>query len=286
MTPALLCAAVAVLAWPGRPSAVRRLRSARRLSPSARVVGLASSPALVGMATAGAAAVWTAPSVAALAGGCAALGVRAHRGRRARSRAEAASAALAEALGALAAELRAGRPPGAAVRAAARSCSDASVAAALADALGEPGPTVSAAARVPPDPALRSLGAAVHLSASTGCSLVDVVAALETDVRARQRQALELRTAAAGPRASAVVLAGLPVVGLAMGTGLGAHPWTLLTTTPAGQVLLVAGVGLEVAGTAWVGRLMRRSAPGAGSRRPGRPRRGLLRTGLREVDGG
>jgi tight adherence protein B len=86
-----------------------------------------------------------------------------------------------------------------------------------------------------------------------------VVAALEDDLRARHRHRAELRTATAAPRASAAVLAGLPAVGLAMGSGVGADPWAVLTTTPPGQVLLVAGVVLEVGGVAWVGRLTRRA---------------------------
>src|SRR3712207_9436709 len=44
---------------------------------------------------------------------------------------------------------------------------------------------------------------------STGASLSAVVTAVEDDLRARHRQRLELRSAVAGPRASAVLLAGL-----------------------------------------------------------------------------
>jgi tight adherence protein B len=63
----------------------------------------------------------------------------------------------------------------------------------------------------------------------------------------------------AGPRASAGVLAGLPVLGLLMGSGVGADPWRVLTTTGTGTVLLVAGVALEGAGLAWSARLIRRA---------------------------
>jgi tight adherence protein B len=55
------------------------------------------------------------------------------------------------------------------------------------------------------------------------------------------------------------VLAGLPLLGLAMGSGVGADPWQVLTTTGTGQVLLVAGVALELAGLAWTRRLVRRA---------------------------
>jgi tight adherence protein B len=86
-----------------------------------------------------------------------------------------------------------------------------------------------------------------------------VAGAVEDDLRARSRHRQELRAAVAAPRAGATVLAGLPVLGLAMGSGVGADPWAVLTTTGTGQVLLVAGVALELAGLAWSGRLVRRA---------------------------
>jgi tight adherence protein B len=55
-----------------------------------------------------------------------------------------------------------------------------------------------------------------------------------------------------------MLLAGLPLVGLAMGSGIGADPWRVLTTTGSGQVLLVAGAAFELAGLAWSRRLVQR----------------------------
>jgi tight adherence protein B len=171
---------------------------------------------------------------------------------------------LAGSLGVLAAELDSGRTPSAAAGAAARACPDGATASALASALA---PDTA----LPAGPAeLVLVRGAVVLSSRTGCSLSAVARALEQDLRFRHRQVQELRTATAGPRASAVVLAALPVLGLFMGTGVGAHPWTVLTTTGAGQALLVAGVLLEVAGVAWTGRLSARAAPVLDARAPGR----------------
>ena len=45
-----------------------------------------------------------------------------------------------------------------------------------------------------------------------------------------------------------------------MGSGVGADPWAVLTTTGTGQVLLVLGACLEGAGLAWTSRLVRRAA--------------------------
>ena len=101
----------------------------------------------------------------------------------------------------------------------------------------------------------------MRLSGRTGCSLAAVAGAVEDDLRARHRHRLELRAAIAAPRASALLLAGLPLLGLAMGSGVGADPWGVLTRPGTGQVLLVAGVALELAGLAWSGRLVRRVLP-------------------------
>jgi tight adherence protein B len=103
------------------------------------------------------------------------------------------------------------------------------------------------------------VAAAVRLSSHTGCSLAGVVSAVEDDLRARLQADQELRSAVAGPRASAAVLAALPVLGLVMGSGVGADPWRVLTTTGTGTLLLVVGVSLELAGVTWSARLVRRA---------------------------
>jgi tight adherence protein B len=48
-----------------------------------------------------------------------------------------------------------------------------------------------------------------------------------------------------------------------MGSGIGADPWAVLTTTGAGQLLLVLGVALEGVGLAWSARLVRRAVGSA-----------------------
>jgi tight adherence protein B len=256
---ALVCAAAALLAWPPR-HAVGRLRRGGSLRPGA---GWPRSPSPLGAALAATvvAGVLSTPLVAGLGGGCAWLATRAWCARRRDGAAEARLLALAGGLGALTAELGAGRGPATAAEAAAAGCGDPDTGRALAAALrGEP-PDGGSAATGPVGAALARIRGAARLSERTGCSLAAVAAALADDLRARHRTGLELRAAAAGPRASAAVLTGLPLVGLAMGGGIGADPWAVLTTTGTGQVLLTAGVALEVAGTVWVGRLQQRAMP-------------------------
>ncbi|KQS68621.1 type II secretion system F family protein [Modestobacter sp. Leaf380] len=254
MSAGLLCLAAALVCWP-RPTArvVRRL--GRRGRPARAVLpgGWTLAP-LGGLA----AALLATPVVGLLVAGCLAVALRAWRRRAGDRDLDRQVRALAEALGVLAAELRAGRPAEEATRTAVAACPHPVVAGALAPALrsGTVDDVVPEASRA----VLARVAAAAVVSARTGCSLAAVVGAAEDDLRARLATAAELRSAVAGPRASGVVLAGLPVLGLLMGAGVGADPWRVLTTTGTGTLLLVAGVGLEVAGLAWTGRLVRRAA--------------------------
>ena len=253
MTAALLCAAGALAVWPAGSGARGRLVAPRRPT-GAGIRPFLSSPMAAGAAAALIGAALSTPLVAALAGCCAALAARALLRHRRAAREADGLRALAEALGVLAAELDAGRPLPAAARTAVQACPDGDTAARLVGVLDLDADRQAGSAE------LERIRAAIRLSARTGCSLSAVVRALEDDLRARHRQVQDLRTATAGPRASAVVLAGLPVLGLLMGNGIGARPWAVLTTTAAGQVLLVGGVALEAAGIAWTGRLSARAA--------------------------
>ncbi len=260
MGPAVpLLVAAALLLWPGRPARTRIgvPAGARRTASWDALPAPAGAAALAALC----AGLASTPLVAALAGATAAAAVTTRRrGRRAAAEEE-RIAALTEALGALAAELRSGRPLDDAAAAAAAACGDPAGADAVVRAVRAPGsvpaPTADAGAL---EAAVARLAAGVQLSVRTGCSLAAVVGAVEDDLRARARHRLDLRSALAGPRASAALLAGLPVLALLMGSGIGADPWGVLTTTGTGQVLLLVGVALEAAGLAWTARLVRRVA--------------------------
>ncbi|TQN37750.1 tight adherence protein B [Blastococcus colisei] len=263
MTGALLAAALAMLLWPD-PRALRRARLRtvgvgtgrgllRSATPSLPV------PVIAGVAATAVAALLSTPLVAGLSALAGIVGGRSWVVRQRARRAEDRLRSLTEALGALGAELRSGRSVDAATDAAVAACADEECGTALARALRAPGVPVPSVPDADFAAALDRVSAGVRLSARTGCSLAAVVAAVEDDLRARERMRQELRTATAGPRASAMLLAGLPVLGLAMGNGVGADPWRVLTTTATGQVLLVLGVALELAGLTWSGHLVRRA---------------------------
>ena len=195
--------------------------------------------------------------VAVLAGVCTFFAARTEQGRRRQALEERRLQGLVETLAAVGADLRSGRSVAAAAGTAVRSCPDEPSAQAVLRALRVPDVSTGPSPGGPFGEAVRCLASGVRLSGRTGCSLAAIIGAVEDDVRARLHLTRELRTAIAGPRASAALLAALPLLGLAMGSGIGADPWHVLTATGTGQVLLVVGVGLEAAGLAWSARLVR-----------------------------
>lgn len=196
--------------------------------------------------------------------------VLAARRRRSRRRAaeERDRAEATRACRVLAAELRAGRPPGHALRVAGRDAIgpvgfalrrvattvhlSGDVPAALAAPAGEAAITGGAAA------ALRRLGACWVLSARTGANLAVSVELLAEGLRAEERTRRELAAMLAGSRASALLLAGLPLLGIGMAAVLGAQPLHLLLHTLGGVLALCAGALLDVAGLVWTDHLVDR----------------------------
>ena len=261
MTTALLSAALAVLIWPDRRGeSYRRAALLTARSPVPRSPRLPVALLAV-LGAVGAAATVSTPLVALLAGILALAGARSWQAAGHSRRGEERLTGLAEGLGALAAELRSGRSLEAATTAAVAACGNADSGESLARAVRTP--AAASSTRSPPadDPvgaAVGRISAAVLLSGRTGCSLADVVTAVDGDLRARRGHRQELRAAVAAPRASAMLLAGLPLLGLAMGSGVGADPWHVLTGTGTGQVLLTTGVALELVGIAWSRRLVGR----------------------------
>jgi len=104
---------------------------------------------------------------------------------------------------------------------------------------------------------LGRLAAGWQLGESAGAPLGAVLAQADRVARAGLTQRRQLAALLAAPRATAALLAALPVVGLALGAAIGARPLAVLLDTPVGQGALLAGVVLELAGLAWTGRIVR-----------------------------
>ncbi|WP_086852772.1 type II secretion system F family protein [Amycolatopsis kentuckyensis] len=234
-----LCLGAALACWPAAPNRLQVM-----IEPSAtvrmpqvwRVVPWLLPAALAGLL--------------AGAGGAIAAGVltlawnqerRAHR----RATADLAVAAhTATALRTIVAELRSGAHPVTAAEAAA------DVVPAVAGELR----ALATAARLDtelPASALPQLAAAWTLGKRHGLPMADVLDAARRDAEAGLAFARRMRAKLAGPRASAAVLTGLPVLCVLLGEAMGAAPLLVLTGSAPGQVLLVAGCVLLWAGTAW-----------------------------------
>lgn len=188
--------------------------------------------------------------------GGARLGVQQVRTRRSmRARAE-----VAEACRALASMVRVGRVP-----------SEALATAAVDHAVLEPVERVHrlggdvpvclrAQARKPGQSGLLELARAWELTARTGAplagSLQQVAEALAVEMSVRQLVAGEL----AAPRASAKIMAALPVLGIGMGYLLGGDPIQFLLANLVGWLCLLGGVLLAVGGAVWIEELAVRAA--------------------------
>jgi tight adherence protein B len=184
--------------------------------------------------------------VAGFAAGCyggLALAV-AGRHRRARHAAR-HRGALLDLLGAAATDLRAGLPPAAAL-------AGLPPAAALA---GLPPAAAPAGRRPAADLLAARAGAALRLADRTGAPLADLLERIEADARTADRAHAAARAQAAGARATALLLAALPVGGIALGYSMGVDPLSVLRFTPLGAACAGGAVVLQLAGLVWSQRL-------------------------------
>jgi tight adherence protein B len=108
---------------------------------------------------------------------------------------------------------------------------------------------------------LLGLAVACRVASRVGSPLVSVLAGVSADLAADRYLRRAIGVAVTGPRSSAVLLALLPTVGLAMGQGMGAHPLRILLHTKLGLAALTVGVCLDLAGVLWTVALTQRAQP-------------------------
>ncbi|WP_330459049.1 type II secretion system F family protein [Streptomyces sp. NBC_00820] len=163
--------------------------------------------------------------------------------------------------GALAGEVRAGRQPGEALLRAARDSDGlgevrAAVVAAARFGGDVPG-ALAAAARRPGAEGLLGLAACWRVAVDQGAGLAAGLDRLDGALRAERDQRADLRAQLSGARATALMLAALPVLGLLLGAAMGADPLRVLLHTGAGLGCLAAGAVFEGAGVWWAARIVR-----------------------------
>jgi tight adherence protein B len=102
---------------------------------------------------------------------------------------------------------------------------------------------------------LRGVAACWDVAAGSGAGLASSLTTLADSAREAERARYELRAGLAEPRATAVVLACLPLLGLALGTVLGADPVSWLLGSATGAAVLASGLLLEAVGAWWAWRI-------------------------------
>lgn len=258
MTASALALAAALLLWPATPRRAVALRRAD--APDGRHVSAAPILVVLGVVLAGLVSLPAAVATALMSG---TVVVRRRR-RAVRRHRQEESAALQAALDVLVGELRTGVHPVnafgtaagevtgtvrrgmAAVAARARLGAD--VAAGLED--------VAAASQLPMH--WERLAVCWRLAHLYGLSIAALMHTAQRDIVERERFSSHVEAAMAGPRATAAVLAGLPVAGIALGQLIGAQPLAFLCGPGAGGWLLVVGVLLVCAGLLWSDRIIGR----------------------------
>ena len=180
--------------------------------------------------------------------------------RRAAARRDARSAL--EVCDVLAAELGAGRPTGDALATAARHWAPLTPVV-EAHHLGADVPDAwrDLAERRPGARDLRLVAAAWEVSHQTGHGLAHALLRTARGIRARRRTQRVVESELSSARATARLVATLPLIALGMGAGAGGSPWAFLLGTPAGIVCLVLGVALIGLGLLWIERIADRAAP-------------------------
>lgn len=164
---------------------------------------------------------------------------------------------LVAAIRLLVAELSAGSRPDAALAAAAVAAPDHAVAFAAAAGSAAAGDDVADCLLTATD--LAPVAHAWRVAEQAGAPLADVLGRVAADLADLEQQQRAVAVALAGPRSSAALLAGLPVVGIVLGVAMGARPLAFLVGTPHGRLVCCAGALLDATGVIWTQRLMRRA---------------------------
>ncbi len=100
-----------------------------------------------------------------------------------------------------------------------------------------------------------------QLASDHGLAIATLMRAAQRDIAERQRFSARVSSSMAGARATAAILAALPVLGVLLGQLVGARPLSFLLSGHTGGWLLVAGSTLACGGLLWSDRITDRVEP-------------------------
>lgn len=177
--------------------------------------------------------------------------------RSAHRRAEAAGfrAEVARVVRSVSAELRAGVDPAAALRAATLDASTPWLAVHAADA-ADVRTALQAAASTPGGESLADVSAAWHLAEQAGAPLAVILDRMAGSIQAEVELDREVAVEAGPARATARLMAVLPIFGLGLGLLLGVNPVAVLVGSGLGVACLVGGLVLACCGLWWIERIV------------------------------
>jgi len=155
----------------------------------------------------------------------------------------------------LAADLRAGQPPVAALEAAVLEWPELGPAASAARLGADVPATLRELAGRPGAGQLRTVAAAWQVAHRSGAGLASALAMAADRLREDRATARVVATEMAAAQATARLLAALPAGVLLLGDGLGGDPVGFLLDTTPGLVCLCSGLVLEYAGLCWLARI-------------------------------
>ena len=163
--------------------------------------------------------------------------------------------AVIEVCDALSAELRAGLPAERVLERAFSSRTEWGSVASAARLGGDVPEAIRRAAAEQGAEGLRAVAAGWEVAHQSGAALASVLERIAAGLRSDDEARSEVTACLGPPRATAKLLAALPVFGLALGSSMGARPITFLLTTNAGLLCLALGSALACLGVIWVERL-------------------------------
>ncbi|HEY0870009.1 MAG TPA: type II secretion system F family protein, partial [Acidothermaceae bacterium] len=107
---------------------------------------------------------------------------------------------------------------------------------------------------------LRRLAACWRVAAASGASLAPAIDRVADALQDEIDVGRDVTSTLAGPRATVQLLAGLPVLGLLLGTAIGARPVEFLLGSGQGLACLIAAAAFDSCGVVWARRIASRAA--------------------------